>query len=231
MGLKMMNFKYLMRQQGVLLGLIGLMFLIFFAQCLFGNEWWEGGMAVPGEVVRAWNHLRSGSASSVDFKEFPTLLSCAFLHGSFEHVLFNMIWFWIFGALLVELLGWRWMLGIFLTTAFFGSLTHVILNREEFVPMLGASGSVMGFEGAYLGLAIRWPLPNPHIWPIASPVSPATLGLLAAGGVFMDYTSLMDGSEMSVAYGAHIGGFISGLLIAGLIAPRPRVSIPGFRRF
>ena len=231
MGRDALNFKYLLRQQGVLLGLIGLMFLIFFAQCLFGGRWYEGGMAVPGEVARSWHRLLAGEVAGKDLLEFGTLLSCAFLHGNFEHVLFNMLGFWVFGALLVELLGWRWMLGIFLTTAFFGSLTHAILNREEFIPMLGASGAVMGFEGAYLGLATRWPLPNPHIWPISSPISPATLGLLAAAGVAIDYTSLMRGSEMGVAYGAHVGGFMAGLLIAGLIAPQPRVYARGFLRF
>ena len=230
-GAKVVQLRFLVRKQGVLLALIELMFLIFFAQAIFGREWYRGAMAVPAEVVRSWRHLLAGEAGGKDALELLTLVSCAFLHGDFEHVLFNMLWVWMFGALLVELLGWRWMLGIFLATAVSGSVAHIALNHEKFIPMLGASGALMGFEGAYLGLAVRWPLPNPHIWPMARPVSPGTLGLLAVVGVAIDYTSLMGGREEGIAYGAHIGGFTGGLLIAALLAPRPKIPLTGFRRW
>ncbi len=201
--------------QGPLLGLIGLMFLIFFAQALFGPLWYRGMMVVPAEVGAAWERLLAGQPAAADWPAFGTLLSYAFLHGDFEHVLFNMLFFWIFGALIVELLGWRWMLMIFAVTAVGGAVAHVIMNRGESTPMLGASGAVMGFEGAYLAL-------DPHVWPIARPVSPSRLALLAVVGVGIDYFSIMQGMNTGIAYGAHVGGFTAGLLLAGLAAPRPR---------
>lgn len=224
----MIGVRRLLRMQGPLLGLIALMFLIYFAQVLFGDGWYENLMAVPGEVVASWHALRAGSFSSVIWQEFATLLSCAFLHGSIEHVTFNMLYFWIFGALLVELLGWRWMLGIFFVTAIGASATHVVLNREEFIPMLGASGALMGFEGAYLGLAVRWSLPDPHVWPMSRPISPGQLALLAVIGVIFDYTAILGGVDAGIAYGAHVGGFTTGLLMAALIVPKPRAA--GIRR-
>lgn len=217
-----------MRVQGPLLTLIVLMFLIFFAQSLFGDAWYRELMAVPLEVMTAWRHAVAGGISTADWREFGTLLSCAFLHGSFEHVGYNMLFFWIFGALLVELLGWRWMIGIFVLTAIAASLTHVLLNREDPVPMLGASGAVMGFEGAYLGLAVRWRLPDPHIWPMSRPIPPGQLALLAGIGVMFDYFALAGQSDSMIAYGAHIGGFTLGLMITALITPRPRSA--GVRR-
>jgi membrane associated rhomboid family serine protease len=84
----------------------------------------------------------------------------------------------------------------------------------------------MGFEGAYLGLAARWHLPDPHIWPIARPVPPSRLALVGGIGVAMDYYSLMSGSEDHIAYGAHIGGFTTGLLLAALAMPKPRLARP-----
>ena len=209
--------------QRPLLGLIAFMFVIYFAQAAFGPLWYRGLMAVPAKIETAWVQLLDGQASTVDWWSFGTLLSCAFLHADFEHVFFNMLFFWIFGALIVELLGWRWMLVIFAATAVGGTLAHTIMNRGVSIPMLGASGAVMGFEGAYLGLATRWTLPDPHVWPIARPVSPSRLALLAAVGVGIDYFSIMQGMDTGIAYGAHVGGFTAGLLIAGLVAPRPRV--------
>ncbi|BCX49030.1 hypothetical protein HAHE_29380 [Haloferula helveola] len=212
--------------QGPLLVLIVLMFLIFFVQSLPGSVFWvDRFMAIPGEVVQSWDDIRSGVGRPDDWWELGTLLSCVFLHADIQHVGMNMLFMWIFAALFVELLGWRWMLLVFLTTGIAGSLTHVILNREDFIPMLGASGAVMGFEGAYLGLATRFRLPDPHVWPMARPIPPARLALLALIGVGIDYFSLFSGQQEGIAYGAHIGGFTMGLLIAGIAAPRPRLAL------
>lgn len=211
-----------------MLGLIGLMFVIYFFQAALGRGWYQDLMAVPGEVAESWNRLLEGKATLADWREFGTLISCAMLHGDIEHVTFNMLYIWIFGALLVELLGWRWMVVLFLTTAFGASVTHVVLNRTEFIPMLGASGALMGFEGAYLGLAVRWSLPNPHVWPMSRPISPGQLGLLAVIGVFFDYHAILSGVDAGIAYGAHVGGFTTGLLLAGTVVPRPKAA--GVRR-
>jgi membrane associated rhomboid family serine protease len=89
------------------------------------------------------------------------------------------------------------------------------------VPMLGASGALMGFQGAYLGLATRWTLPDPHVWPIARPIPPSRLALLAVIGVGFDYFAIMNQQDTGIAYGAHVGGFTTGLLLAALAAPRP----------
>lgn len=214
--------KDLLRMQGPLLGLMGLMFFIFFAQAVFGPLWYRGLMVVPADVGAAWERLLAGQSAVSDWQIFGTLLSHAFLHGNFEHVLLNMLFFWIFAALIVELLGWRWMLMIFAVTAAAGGVAHVIMNRGETIPMLGASGAVMGVEGAYLALAMRWTLPDPHVWPIARPVSPSRLALVAVIGVGIDYFSIMQGMDTGIAYGAHVGGFTAGLLFAGISAPRPR---------
>ena len=136
-----------------------------------------------------------------------------------------MLPLWIFGAVAVELLGYRWMLLVFLFTGICGSVCHTALNADSYIPMLGASGAVMGFEGLYLAMAVRWQLPDPHVWPIARPVPPSRLAMLGILGLMFDLSGYMSGYE-GVAYGAHLGGFIGGIFLGSFVVPMPRVALP-----
>jgi membrane associated rhomboid family serine protease len=221
-GLRYDATRGLMEAQGPLIGLIAAIFGIFLLQEVRGDGWYLPFMVVPAQVTEAWQHLREGAVGQEDAKAFGTLITYAFLHGSADHVIYNMLMLWIFSALTAELIGHRWMLGIFLFTALTGSIFHVALNAQEMNPMLGASGAVMGFEGAYLGMSMRWHLPTPHVWPMSRPVSPTQLAMVGIVGVFFDYTSLMTPTASNVAYGAHLGGFVGGLVLTALAPLRPR---------
>lgn len=214
--------KGIIHAQGPLLGLILLMFVIYGFQAVIGPEWYQNLMMVPAEVTRSWKELLQGNISGTSFENFATLLTSAFLHADPEHVLFNMLFLWVFAALAAELLGQRWMLLIFIITAIAGSVGHTLLNAEDVTPMLGASGAVMGFEGAYLGLALRWKLPDPHVWPMARPIPPAQLAALAVIGVVMDVMGVMNDGQSNIAFGAHIGGFLAGLFLTSFITPAPK---------
>lgn len=216
--------RQLFRDQGHLLILIILITIVFFAQILIGERWYARFMVVPAEIMTHFESLQSGSFASEHLSGLKSLITYAFLHAGFDHIIYNMIFLWIFAALINELLGWRWMLTIFVLTSIAGGLTHVAMNRTDFIPMLGASGAVMGFEGAYLGLATRFALPDPHVWPIARPIPPGRLALLAVLGVSFDYYAILEGSDVGIAYGAHIGGFTMGLLITALAVPRPKLA-------
>jgi membrane associated rhomboid family serine protease len=117
------------------------------------------------------------------------------------------------------------MFFVFVFTAITGNLCHIALNRNEFIPCLGASGAVMGFEGLYLAMAVRWQLPDPHVWPIARPIPPGRLALIGVLGLVLDFMGYTSGAT-GVAYGAHLGGFIGGLLIGGAVVRMPRVAMP-----
>ena len=221
-GLRYDATRGLMEAQGPLIGLIAVIFGSFLFQEIQGDAWYLPFMAVPVKVTEAWQHLREGGFGRADAQAFGTLLTCAFLHGGADHVIYNMLFLWIFAALTAELIGHRWMFGIFLFTALTASIFHVALNAHDATPMLGASGALMGFQGAYLGMSMRWHLPTPHVWPMSRPVSPAQLAAVGIVGVFFDYTSLMSHSESNVAYGAHLGGFAGGLVLTALAPLRPR---------
>ena len=63
-----------------------------------------------------------------------------------------------------------------------------------------------------------------HIFPIARPVPPANLAILAVLGISVDYYRLMEHSQVNIAYGAHLGGFLVGLLFACFVVPRPKLA-------
>jgi len=214
------NVRYMLREQTFMLGLIALISVIFFGQLMFGVEAYWPYMMIPEDVVAAWT---SALAGDIDFKAFLPIFSCAFLHGGFEHLLFNMLYLWIFGALAVELIGSKWMLITFVVTALCGSVFHVVMNAESPIPTLGASGAVMGFEGLYLGMAVRWSLPDPDIWPMARPIQPAQLAAFGILGLILDYMGFL-GGNLGVAYSAHLGGFLGGLVLGALVVPMPRLA-------
>ena len=212
----------MLRAQGPLLGLIALMVGIFVMQGVRGERWFGPFMAVPAWIGESWDHVKAGHVTGKELTRFGTLFSYAFFHADAEHILFNMLYLWVFAGLTAELLGHRWMIGIFLFTAFTGGIFHSVLNPGSMSTLLGASGSVMGFEGAYLGMAVRWQLPPPHIWPMARAIEPGRLALIGVLGVVIDYTSLMSDSPGNIAYGAHLGGFVGGLVLASVFAPMPK---------
>jgi membrane associated rhomboid family serine protease len=217
--------RSLLKIQGVLLVLILAIFFIFLLQILLGEGFYGKYMAVPLEVLAEWKHLREGNFQDVAWIEIFTLFSAALLHGGPDHLIGNMIFLWIFAALTVELLGSRVMLFTFFFTAITGNMFQVALNPDSLYPLLGASGAVMGFEGLYLAIAVRWHLPDPQIWPMSRAIAPSRLAMVGIIGLiydFMKYTSGITG----IAYGAHFGGFIGGLLIGSFFVKMPRVALP-----
>lgn len=221
----LVNFRNLLRTQGPLLGLILFISLIYMAQAILGPEFYFRFMTIPVEVSLNWQLLREGGADLVDWGAFGTVFTAALLHGDSGHLIGNMIFLWIFAALAAELLGHRWMLFVFVFTAITGNLCHIALNRNEFIPCLGASGAVMGFEGLYLAMAVRWRLPDPHVWPIARPIAPGRLAMIGVVGLILDFMGYTSGAT-GVAYGAHLGGFIGGLLLGGAVVRMPRMALP-----
>lgn len=169
--------------------------------------------AIPFNLTLAWESLIAGNGSGETAATFLTSISVALLHADLSHVLGNMIFFWIFGVAVIEIIGWRWTLIVFLVTTIGATFGHVFLNPYSTIPMVGASGAVMGFEGAYLGLAVQKPRPNTHIWPVASSISPAQLGAVGIFGITLDFMGITSPDPSNIAYGAHIGGFISGMIL------------------
>ncbi len=146
-----------------------------------------------------------------------TLLTSMFLHGGFLHIGGNMLYLYIFGDNVEDLAGHGWYLLFYLSTGIIGSLTHVVSDPSSTVVTIGASGAISGVLGAYVRR-----FPSVRVRAIVYYgffIRLARVPALALIGFWFVYQLLLAflNVEGGVAYFAHIGGFVAGLLIAGLM--------------
>ena len=167
-------------------------------------------------TVPAFRELISGHLSFSIARDLSRLVTAIFLHADPQHLGFNMVFLWTFGYLTSQVLGqWR-ALVIFLICGVCGNIVQVWFNTESSVSIIGASGAICGFEGVYLGLAVQWRLPYAEVWPLAHPVPPLQIGAFALIGFIGDMV-LLARHDQQIAYGAHLGGLLTGVIIAAVI--------------
>lgn len=159
--------------------------------------------------------------------DWGTLVTYAFLHADWMHLLTNMLFLWVFGDNIEDALGHAKYLLFYLACAVLAAAAHLLFNFNGNGPLIGASGAVAGVMGAYVLLypharvfvlaRIVWliPLPVPAFW---------MLGFWIATQLFYGVI----GSDEPVAWWAHIGGFAAGLVLAPLLR-RQGVTLLGGR--
>jgi membrane associated rhomboid family serine protease len=169
--------------------------------------------AVPYNIV----HFRSAGASAA-FPPLLTLLTSMFLHGSLLHLLGNMLYLWIFGNNIEDRLGPARFVLFYLACGLAAALTHILAQPGSRVPMIGASGAIAGTLGAY---AVVFPRARVRtfiflIFYIDVVSVPAALVL----GFWFLAQILNVGLGGGVAWFAHIGGFLAGILFIRLALGR-----------
>lgn len=169
---------------------------------------------------------------------FFTLIISLFLHGGLAHLFGNMLYLWIFGDNVEDALGHFRYLIFYLLCGLLAGLTHVlstaILGQNLLIPSLGASGAISGVLGGYI---VLHPHRGVHVWFFLFIVTIPAFLVVGLWFVFQVLNGLgtLGGEEAGgVAYAAHIGGFIFGLLLIKRFAkrispPRRRSSLSMFR--
>ena len=151
---------------------------------------------------------------------FAPLVTSMFLHYDFLHIAGNMLFLWIFGDNVEDFFGHIAYLFFYLVCGVGAGLLHVLFNLHSSIPAVGASGAISGVMGAYmllhprariLTLVFIFPFPVPAViflglWYVMQFVS----GINALGG----------GASGGVAWWAHIGGFLLGMLLTTLARRR-----------
>lgn len=164
---------------------------------------------------------------------FLTLLTSMFLHGGLAHLLGNMLFLWIFGDNAEDRLGHLRYLMFYLLCGVLAGFTHVfatfILGQNLLIPSLGASGAISGVLAGYL---ILFPYRGVHVWIFLFIVTLPAFIVVGLWFVFQILNGLgtLGGEEAGgVAYAAHIGGFIFGLLLIRRFAKKTSATgkIPG----
>lgn len=149
---------------------------------------------------------------------YLTLLTSMFMHGGIAHLLGNMWFLWIFGDNIEDDLGHLRYSLFYLLTGVIASLCHVVMNvtgPNALVPSLGASGAISGVMGAYLILHARRPVRVILVRILTVVPGWAAVGIWFLFQLVAGIGLLGGGSqEGGVAYAAHIGGFIAGVILA-----------------
>jgi membrane associated rhomboid family serine protease len=152
---------------------------------------------------------------------YLTLLTSMFMHGGIAHLLGNMLFLWIFGDNLEDRLGHVRYLIFYLLTGVLAAAAHVVTTfvtgGNPYIPCLGASGAISGVLGGYLLL-----FPKRRVRVILLQII-TTVPAIVAIGLWFVFQVLSGLGSLSaqgggVAYAAHVGGFIAGLVLIPVFA-------------
>ena len=165
-----------------------------------------------------------------------TIFTSMFLHAGFLHLAGNMWFLWIFGNNVEEAMGHVRFLIFYVSCGVVAVFSQVLPNPGSMIPMVGASGAISGVLGAYmllyprarvlLGLPVGFLIIQlgrfPAVWVLA-----AWFGLqLVMGSI--SATDIPGRTEGGIAFGAHIGGFVAGLLLVTIFKRR---GVPLWRHY
>jgi membrane associated rhomboid family serine protease len=157
-----------------------------------------------------------------------SLFTYMFLHGGWSHIIGNMLFLWAFGKSLEDAMGHSKFLGFYLSCGVISALVHVFFNYFSRVPTVGASGAIAGVMGAYL---LQFPRANIRTLVFVF-IFFTTVDIPAAfilvywfiTQIFSSYGSIAytQVSDTGVAWFAHIGGFIAGMMLIKTMGTRQR---------
>ena len=163
---------------------------------------------------------------------WATPLTSMFMHGGWLHIGFNMLFLWIFGNNVEDLMGRARFVAFYLLCGLAAAFTQVVVDVHSTTPVIGASGAVAGVLGAYI-----------VVWPRARVVTLLILGFffpvvqmpawILLGVWFLLQAvqgALSVGGMPDVAYFAHIGGFAAGMMLVWAFAVGKLVRRRGGRR-
>jgi membrane associated rhomboid family serine protease len=159
-------------------------------------------------------------------RQVSNLLSSMFLHGSWMHLLGNMWFLWLFGNNIEDSMTRPRFLAFYLLTGLAAAIAQVAANPASEIPMVGASGAISGVMGAYLVL-----FPRARVYTlvplgfILQSIALPAWGMLIYWAFLQFVGGLGSISEEGggVAFWAHLGGFLAGIVLVRLFVRRDRV--------
>ena len=182
-----------------------------------------------GVVPRRFENALIGPSSNSLPALSVTILTSMFLHGGWLHIIGNMWFLWIFGDNVEDYLGHLKYLLFYLISGCAAAIAYILLDASSNQPTIGASGAIAGVMGAYFVL-----YPRARVLTLVFLIVFFTFWWLPAW-VFLGYwfvlqflsgtaTSIAGAGQNTggVAFWAHVGGFVAGILLIKLMPERPR---------
>jgi membrane associated rhomboid family serine protease len=194
---------------------------VFLWQISLGEKGFEASVFRYGLIPALW----LGDAHPQGVATLPptlTVFTSMFLHGGFMHLAGNMLYLWIFGNNVEDAMGHGRFVLFYLLCGVAAAAAQAIPNPDSTIPMIGASGAISGVLGAYLLL-------YPHarvlvVIPLGFYFHQARLPAIAVLGFWIVLqlinSALADPRQGGVAWGAHIGGFVAGMVLIPLFKHR-----------
>jgi membrane associated rhomboid family serine protease len=175
--------------------------------------------------VEAWGVVPREYAAGRDLAPYiplpfwSTLLTSMFLHGGWAHLGGNMLYLWIFGDNLEKAMGHARFVAFYLVCGLAAGLAHVVFNSASSVPTVGASGAISGILGGYLMLFPKNRVRVLTRGGVAAVPAFYMLGFWILIQFVSGLGAIAETPETGgVAYLAHIGGFVAGLVLVKLFA-------------
>jgi len=221
-----------------LLILINIVVFVFFQDLGYNDKFTYSYSTVPEEIVSGddiitddkiyedpltGEKFRIGGLQDSPEPVYITLLTSMFMHGSIAHIFGNMIFLLIFGDNLENKLGHLRYLLFYLLTGIIAALAHVFattyMGGDMLIPTLGASGAISGVLGGYILLFPRRRVRVIMFYFLTDVPAIIAIGLWFVFQLISGIGMLGPGAqEGGVAYAAHIGGFLAGLILIKFFA-------------
>jgi membrane associated rhomboid family serine protease len=205
--------------------LIGANFLLFIQELRASPDFLQRIIFAYGLVPDQFMHWVQLGGSPLSLARVLPLVTSMFLHGGWLHLLGNMLYLWIFGDVVEDRLGHGRFVAFYLVCGIAAGLLQCFFDPESPVPTVGASGAIAGVLGAYLMTSPRAKImtfvPVFFIpWIIEIPAV-VFLILWFAAQVISGLFSMGRALNGGVAWWAHVGGFVAGMLLV-MIVPKSK---------
>jgi membrane associated rhomboid family serine protease len=195
-------------------------FLIVVNVLVFLNQFWLG-------LVDSYslNEFIAQYSLRPAYFHIENVFTSMFLHSSWMHLGGNMLFLWVFGDNVEDILGHAKYLVFYLLCGFVAAMAQVLLDPSSRIPMVGASGAIAGVMGAYL---VKFPRSQVVMltWFILIFTFdlPAWLMLVYwfLMQVFGGFGQIAEANQGGTAFAAHVGGFVAGIILIHLLGTRER---------
>jgi membrane associated rhomboid family serine protease len=205
----------------VTMTLIAINVLAFFLELSQGSEGALQSFITSWGVVPREYSVGHDIPPMIPLPFWSTLITSMFLHGGWMHLGGNMLYLWIFGDNLERVMGAAKYAAFYLVCGLAAGLAHILFAAGSTVPTVGASGAISGVLGGYL---LMFPQNRVKVLTrggVASVPALVVLGMWIVIQLVSQLGSIAQTSEGGgVAYMAHIGGFVAGMALVKLFAPR-----------
>jgi membrane associated rhomboid family serine protease len=194
---------------------------VFFWQFSLGQQ--AGEATIRSLGFTPGDFLKRGFGPGAEAGPWLTLVTSLFLHGGLIHLGGNMLYLWIFGNNVEDAMGHGRFLVFYLVCGVTAALAQAVAEPDTTIPMVGASGAISGVLGAYVMIYPRARITV--IIPLGVILYPTKISSIYVVGFWFALqlvsAALAEPGAPGVAWLAHVGGFVAGILLTPLLSQFP----------